>query len=66
MSMIILHNNVDDNTLSAFATDIDNLIEILTDESQKTTDWLKLNQMIINLKKFQVKKNALPRNLKLQ
>ena len=66
MSMIILHNNVDDNTLSAFATDIDNLIEILTDESQKTTDWLKLNQMIVNLKKFQVKKNALPRNLKLQ
>ena len=66
-----LHNYADDNTLSAFATDIDDLIEILTDESQETIDWLKLNQMIVNPKKFQAmfiskKKNALPRNLKLQ
>ena len=38
--------------LSAFATDIDDLIEILTDESQETIDWLKLNQMIVNSKKF--------------
>ena len=37
------HNYADDNTLSAFATDIDDLIEILTDESQETIDWLKLN-----------------------
>ena len=29
------------------------LIEILTDESQETIDWLKLNQMIVNPKKFQ-------------
>ena len=61
-----LHNYADDNTLSAFATDIHDLIEILTDESQKTIDWL-----IVNLKKFQAmfiskKKNALLRNLKLQ
>ena len=48
-----LHNYADDNTLSAFATDIDDLIQILTDESQKTIDWLKLNQMIVNPKKFQ-------------
>ena len=64
---VSLHNYADDNTLSAFATDIDDL----TDESQKTTDWLKLNQMIVNSKKFQAmfiskKKNALLRNLKLQ
>ena len=66
-----LYDYADDNTLSVFASDIDNLIEILTDESQKTIDWLKLNQMIVNPKKFQAmfiskKNNALPRNLKLQ
>ena len=48
-----LHNYADDNTLSAFATDIDDLIEILTDESQKTIDRMKLSQMIVNPKKFQ-------------
>ena len=48
-----LHNHADDNTLSAFATDIDDLIEILTDESQKTIDRMKLSQMIVNPKKFQ-------------
>ena len=59
-----LHNYADDNTLSAFATDIDNLIEILLDKSQKTIDRMKLNWMIVNPKKFQVmsiykKKNAI-------
>ena len=44
-----LHNYADDNTLSAFAADIDDLTEILTDESQKTIDWLKLNQMILRV-----------------
>ena len=48
-----LHNSADDNTLFAFATDIDDLIENLRDESQKTTDWMILNQMIINPKKLQ-------------
>ena len=32
----LLHNYADDNTLSAFATDIDDLTEILTDESHET------------------------------
>ena len=64
---VLLHNCADDNNLSAFATDIDDL----TDESQKTIDWLKLNQMIVNSKKFQAmfiskKKNALLRSLKFQ
>ena len=50
-------------TLSAFATDTDDLIENITDESQKTIDWLKLYLMIVNPKTFQVifiskKKNA--------
>ena len=48
-----LHNHADDNTLSAFATDIDDLIEILPDTSQKTIDRMKLSQMIVNTKKFQ-------------
>ena len=65
------HNFADDSTLSAFATEIDDLIQILTNESQETIDWLKLNQIIVNPEKFQAmfiskKKNALPRNLKLQ
>ena len=67
----LLHNYADGNTLSAFATNIDGLIEILTGESQKIMDWIKLNLMIVNPKKFQAmfiskKKNVLPRDLKLQ
>ena len=42
-----LHNYTNNTTLS-FAIDIHDLIEIVTDESQKTIDWMKLNQMIIN------------------
>ena len=33
-----LHNYADDNTLSVFAADIDDLIKILADESRKTTE----------------------------
>ena len=59
-----LHIYADDNTLFQFATDIDDLIEITSNESQ-------LNQMIVNAEKFQAmfiskNKNALSRNLKLQ
>ena len=59
-----LHNYDDDNTLSTFATDIDDVIENLTHESQETINWLKLNQMIVTPKKFQAmfiskKKNTL-------
>ena len=66
-----LHNYVNDNTLSVFATDIDGLIQILTDESQNASDWMKLNQIIVNPENFQdmfnsKKGNALPRNLNLQ
>ena len=42
-----LYNYTTDTTLS-FAIDIHDLIEIVTDESRKTIDWMKLNQMIIN------------------
>ena len=66
-----LHKYADDNTLSAFATATDDLIEILTHKSRETIDWLKLSQMTVNSKTFQAmfiskKENAAPRNLKLQ
>ena len=32
---------------------IDDLIEILTDESEIAIDWMELNQMIVNPKMFQ-------------
>ena len=49
-----LHNYADDQCSSyVFATNIDDLIEILTDESQKTIGWMKLYQMILNPKNFQ-------------
>ena len=59
-----LHNHANDNTVPAFATDIDDLIKIPTDKSQKTIDWMELNQLIVNPKKFQAmliskKKNVL-------
>ena len=68
---VSLYNYADDNTLSAFTSDIDDLIEILTDESQERIDWMKINQTIVNPKKLQAmflskKKNALPRDSKLQ
>ena len=54
-----------------FATDIDDLIQILTDESQNVSDWIKLNQKIVNPENVEdmfnfKKENALPRNLNLQ
>ena len=48
----LLHNYADDNILSAFTIDIDDVIEIYMDKSQKTFDWLNLNQMILILKQF--------------
>ena len=65
-----LHSYADDSTLSEFSTDIYELIETLTSESQKTIDWIKLNRMVVDPKKFQAmfiskKKIALPKDLKL-
>ena len=48
----LLYNYADDSTLPAFATDVNDLIETLTVESQETIDWLKLDQMIVNPKSF--------------
>ena len=47
-----LHNYTDDNTLSAYSSDLNSLIDILLEESQTTTNWLKVNRMIANPKKF--------------
>ena len=49
-----LHNYADDNTLSAYSSDLNSLIYILTEESQTTKNCLKANHMIVNPKKFQV------------
>ena len=48
-----LHNYTDDNTLSAYSSDLNSLIDILTEESQTTINSLKANHMIVNPKNFQ-------------
>ena len=47
-----LYNFADDNTLSAFATTIPELIKILESESEVFIDWFKVNKMIVNPDKF--------------
>ena len=48
-----LYNFADDNTLSAFATTVSELIKILESESEFVIDWLKINKMVVNPDKFQ-------------
>ena len=48
-----LHNFADDNTLSAFAETILELIDILQSGSEIVIDWFKNNKMIVNPDKFQ-------------
>ena len=43
-----LHNFADDQTISAFANTIQELISILEKESQNAIDWFTQNEMIIN------------------
>ena len=47
-----LHNYADDNALEAHASNIDDLINILQQESNNAVDWLENNDMIPNPKKF--------------
>ena len=49
-----VHNFADDNTLSAFAENVSQLINIFQSGSEVITDWFKKNQMIVNPDKFQV------------
>ena len=63
-----LHNYADDNTLSAYSSEFNSLIEILIEESQTTINCLKANRMIVNPKKFQTmlvskRKNTMPVDL---
>ena len=53
VSDVSLHNFADDNTLSAFAETILELIEILQSGSEIVFDWFKNNKMIVNPDKFQ-------------
>ena len=50
---VSLHNFADDNTLSAFAETILELIDILQSGSEIVIDWFKNNKMIVNPDKFQ-------------
>ena len=47
-----LHNYADDNTVSAFAKSLPNLLNILENETNITINWLKENKMIANPDKF--------------
>ena len=47
------HSFADDNTLSAFANNLQNLIHLLESEYSVATKWFKDNKMIINPGKFQ-------------
>ena len=53
VSDVSLHNFADDNTLSAFAETILDLIDILQSRSEIVIDWFKNNKMIVNPDKFQ-------------
>ena len=47
------HNFVDDNTLTAFANNIQNLIHLRESESSVAIKWFKNNKMTVNPRKFQ-------------
>ena len=51
--VVSAHNFAEDNTLSSFATKIENLISILKSESEIKINWFKDNHMIVNPGKFQ-------------
>ena len=48
-----IHNFADDNTLSAFARELNDLLDILEIESKISIDWLESNDMIVDPTKFQ-------------
>ena len=63
-----LHYYADDNTLPAYSSDLNSLIDILTEESQTIINWIKANHMIVNPKKSQAmltsnRKNTIPEDL---
>ena len=48
-----LHNYADDNSLETFARELDELVELLSNEANTAVEWLEENNMIPNPKKFQ-------------
>ena len=48
-----LHNFADDNTISCSSETLGDLITNLEIESNKATEWFKVNNMIVNPDKFQ-------------
>ena len=48
-----IHNFADDNTLSAWANTISDLINKLESDSNIAIEWFKMNKMIVNPNKFQ-------------
>ena len=52
VSKVSLYNFTDDNTLSAFAKTILELIDVLQSEPEIVLDWFKNNKMIVNPGKF--------------
>ena len=48
-----MHNFADDNSLSAFESNITNLKLILESESKAAISWFQSNEIIVNPEKFQ-------------
>ena len=53
MTLASLYNFSDDNTLSAFATTVSELMEIFVPESEVAIDWFTKNKMVVNPDKCQ-------------
>ena len=53
VSEVLLNNFADENTLSAFAETILELIDVLQSGSEIVIDWFKNNKVIVNPDKFQ-------------
>ena len=49
-----IHNYADDNAIQHEASSLDDLIRVLENESNTAVDWLSLNEMIVNPKRFQL------------
>ena len=49
-----IHNYADDNAIQHEASSLDDLIRVLENESNTAVDWISLNEMVVNPKKFQL------------
>ena len=51
--LYLLFNFTDDNTISTAENTIEKLISTLEQDSQAAIDWFKINEINVNLDKFQ-------------